>query len=93
MISINKNNDTITITGHSIPVVCAGVSAVFYTTVNALLEYDSECITVYDDSDNDAMTINIIIDDEFVTLWINNMFNMFRDIHKAYPNGLKIKME
>ena len=50
MIKINIQNDEITIKGHSgyaeagSDIVCASVSSIAITTVNALLSIDEDCI-------------------------------------------------
>ena len=50
MIKININKDEITIKGHSgygvegADIVCASVSSISITTVNALLSIDEDCI-------------------------------------------------
>ena len=56
MIKININKDEITIKGHSgyaesgSDIVCASVSSITITTVNALLSIDEDCIT-YEEKD------------------------------------------
>ena len=56
MIKINITKDEITIKGHSgysehgSDIVCASVSSICITTVNALLSIDEDCIT-YEEND------------------------------------------
>lgn len=93
MIKVHKNNNNIIITGHAIPIVCAGVSSITYTTINALMKYNKECIWYNDDSIKDVVNIKILIDDGIVTLLINNMFNMLNDIKEKYKEQIDIIME
>lgn len=93
MITINKQYNNIIVTGHAEPVVCAGVSTIVYTTVNALLKYDKECIWYNDNSIEDTVTMKILIDDEFVSLLIENMFDMFNDIKEEYEEQIDIITE
>lgn len=92
MITITRNNNNIHIEGHSTPVVCAGVSSVLYTTVNLLLMYNSECIDFIDNKELDCVDIDILIEDEFVTMFLDNMFNMFKDIQEMSNNDITIKV-
>ena len=56
MIKISINDDEITIKGHSgykeegSDIVCASVSSISITTVNALLSIDEDCIS-YEEND------------------------------------------
>lgn len=93
MIKIVRQGNSIVITGHTEPVVCAGVSTIVYTTVNALLKYNEECIWYNDNSIEDTVAMKILIDDEFVSLLIENMFDMFNDIKEEYEEQIDITME
>ena len=65
MIKININKDEITIKGHSgyaeegSDIVCASVSSISITTVNALLSIDEDCIE-YEEKDG-KLVLNAIL--------------------------------
>ena len=82
MIKININKNIITFKGHSLPGICAAVSSVMYTTMNAILKYDETSVEYKDE--NDIVTIKIIKHDKIVELLIINMIDMLNDIHSDY---------
>jgi len=82
MIKINKEKDIITMTGHSMPDICAAISSIMYTSVNALLKYNETAIEYKDE--NDIITIEIKKHDTIIDLLINNMFDMFEDVLTDY---------
>ena len=69
-------------TGHSMPDICAAISSIMYTSVNALLKYNETAIEYKDE--NDIITIEIKKHDTIIDLLINNMFDMFEDVHTDY---------
>ena len=94
MINIHQINDNIVIQGHSLPQICAAVSSVLYTTVNAVLKHEElgiesgQC-TFEDNLEDDFFSIKVakpgsdkIGFDDFVDLMIENMFDMFYDIQE-----------
>lgn len=87
MINIHQINDNIVIQGHSLPQICAAVSSVLYTTVNAVLKHEElgietgQC-TFEDNLEDDFFSIKINKHDDFVDLMIENMFDMFYDIQE-----------
>ena len=93
MIKIHREMDTITISGHanysdSNDIVCASVSSVMYTTVNAIFNLNKDAITFVDD----GKECNIIINnkDKVTISLIYNMMLMFEELHKQYPSNIKI---
>ena len=70
MIKINISKDEITIKGHSgysevgTDIVCASVSSISITTVNALLSIDEDCI-IYEEKDG-YLNIKIKRHDEII---------------------------
>lgn len=85
MITITKNKNKIVFKGHASSAVCAGVSSIMYTTVNAISKYKSEAIDYKDV--NDIVTIKIIKTDIIIDLLINNMFDMFNDLVSQVQDG------
>jgi len=85
MITIHQINDSIIIQGHSRPQICAAVSSVLCTTVNAILKEEKlgikngQC-TIEDNLEDDFFNIKIDKHSKFVDLMIENMFDMLYDI-------------
>ena len=94
MIKINKEMDKITISGHANyqdtnDIVCASVSSIMYTTVNAIFNLNKDAITFTDDGNE----CSIIIDnkDDITSSLIDNMMLMFEDLKRQYPSNIEIK--
>ena len=94
MIKITKDNNKIVISGHAgnneygKDIVCASISSIVYTTINAIEKIRLGSIEVID---KDDMQINILTDDEMVNLLIENMFDLFNEIAKTYPKNVSVK--
>ena len=99
MIKVNiiGKNDKIEILGHAMyddfgkDIVCAGVSSIVTTTVNAILTFDNNYIE-YLMKDNN-FTIIVKNHNEIVDNLINNMINMLKEIEVNYPKNIKIRKE
>lgn len=78
MIRVVRDGNKIKISGHSVPDICAAISSIMYTSVNALLEYNKDCISYNDDGD--SVKITILEHDDIIDMIVNNMFNMFKDV-------------
>ncbi len=93
MIKVYYNNKTIKVDGHAgfadygCDIVCASVSSILYTTVNAILSFDSKSITVIDDK---SFIINILSNDDITIKLINNMIDLLKELEKQYPKNIKI---
>ena len=95
-ICISKKDDDIsriTIKGHSgyadngSDIVCASVSSIAITTVNA-------CLRVYNDSiiynENDGfLEIEIQKNDKIINILIENMISLFKELEGKYPKNIK----
>ena len=89
MIRVKKNNNSIKISGHALyniegkDIVCASVSSILYTTVNALLKIDKSSIEFSDD----GKIIEIIkkSDDKIINLLLDNMIDLLKDLSLDYP--------
>lgn len=97
MIKVKYNKDKIKINGHALydiegkDIVCASVSSIIYTTVNALLKINKTSIEFNDDGN----TIEIIklSNDEITNKLLDNMLDLFIDLEKDYPKNIKIESE
>ena len=95
MIKINVNKDEITIKGHSgygiegSDIVCASVSSICITTVNALLSIDEDCIEYIE---NDGyLNIKIKKHNETIDKLINNMINLLNELQSNYKKYIEIR--
>ncbi len=95
----NKDNmiKKINILGHSgyadfgKDIVCAGVSSIVTTTVNAIEMFDKKYISY--ESRKDNFEIIILTHNEIVDNLINNMINMLKDLEEDYPKNIKFRKE
>lgn len=95
MITIKYNEDKVTIKGHAnyrddLDIVCASISSIMYTTVNACLKLDSKSIEYIDDN---TVTINILKKDKTTNTLIENMIALFMEISSEYPKNVKVESE
>ena len=95
MIKVDLSKDKlITVSGHSgyeergKDIVCASVSSIVITTINAIIEIDSDAID-YSDLDN-KIIIRILKEDELVNKLINNMILLLESLEKDYNDYIKI---
>ena len=92
-VDLSKNN-IITVSGHSgyeergKDIVCASVSSIVITTINAIIEINSDAID-YSDLDN-KIIIKILKDDTIVNKLINNMILLLEQLEKDYKEYIKI---
>lgn len=96
MIKIKESNNIITIKGHAEysetdDIVCASVSSIMYTTVNAIMRFDKDSIK-YTDED-DVVTITNIKHDYLTDELLLNMMSLFKGLVKEYPNNIKVESE
>lgn len=96
MINIIKKNNIITISGHANysdkeDIVCASVSSIMYTTVNALLRVDRNSIDYKDDGK--VVTIEVNKNDDLTNILIVNMLSLFNELALKYKDNIKIEME
>lgn len=94
MISIKKNNNVIEISGHAgfndygKDIVCASVSSIIYTTINACAKIMDSSLDV---EDKENMKIIIKTDDEIVNKLIENMMELLNSLHEEYPKNIIVK--
>ena len=95
MIKININKDEITIKGHSgyseegSDIVCASVSSICITTVNALISIDEDCVE-YTEKDG-YLNIKINKHSEVIDKLINNMINLLKELQSQYKKYIEIR--
>ena len=95
MIKVDLSKDKIiTVSGHSgyeergKDIVCASVSSIVITTINAIIEIDNDAID-YSDLDN-KIVIRVIKEDEIVNKLIKNMILLLESLEKDYKEYIKI---
>ena len=93
-ISVIRNNndvDKILIRGHALyddygkDIVCASVSSIVITTVNAILRFDTESIFV----DEDDFVIKVLKHNDIVDKLIINMICLLKELEHDYPDNIK----
>ncbi len=96
-IKINKNKEFINeiiINGHSNydeygkDIVCASVSSIAITTVNAIIRIDNKAIN-YEENDG-YLKIKILKHDKYIDLLLLNMLDLLTKLEKQYQKNLKI---
>lgn len=96
-VKIDEKNDKIVIQGHAMyddfgkDIVCAGVSSIVITTVNAILSFNKNYISYEQNKDEFIILINT--HNNIVDNLINNMINMLREIEEDYPKNINIRKE
>ena len=97
MIKIRIKDKEIIITGHANydeygkDIVCASVSSIVITSINASLRIDKEFLTYKEEQDK--LTINIIGDNNNALLVIENMIAMLKELALTYKKNIKIEEE
>ena len=83
----------IKIKGHSLhddfgrDIVCAAVSSISITTVNAIESIDPKAIKY---TDKNGLSIFVIKEDIIVNKLLNNMLNLLLELEHDYPENIKI---
>lgn len=94
MIKIELKDNLITIKGHAgyddkgKDIVCASVSSIVITTINAIVEINPEAID-YSDLDNEII-IRKLKEDDIVNKLLNNMILLLESLEKDYKEYIKI---
>lgn len=95
MIKIKLDKDNIIISGHSgydvqgKDIVCAGVSVLSITTVNAMLRFDKESVS-YEKKDG-YLNIKILHHTPEIDILLENMISLLREMEKDYKKNIEIK--
>ena len=93
MILVNVRDNQIKISGHANysdgnDIVCASVSSIMYTTVNAIMSFGKDAI-IYEDN-NDVVTITNNKKDDITNKLIDNMIALLNNLVNDYPKNIKI---
>lgn len=94
MIKVKVNDNKIEISGHANydeygkDIVCASVSSIVITTINAIIEIDPDSI-YYEDLDN-KIIIKVLKDDKIIDKLINNMLSLLGQLENDYKDYIKI---
>lgn len=97
MIKVNIENNIIIITGHAgyddfgKDIVCASVSSIVITSINLCLRFNKESIKYKEEKDK--LTIEILSNDDNITLTIENMLMMLEELASTYKKNIKIIKE
>lgn len=94
-VNIKKTNsiNEIRIDGHSgydemgKDIVCAAVSSIVITTVNAILKIDEKSLEYVQD---ESLTITIKKHTKTIDLLIENMLDMLRELEEQYSENISI---
>lgn len=93
MIVVNLKKNLITIEGHASDnnygndIVCASVSSIVYTTINAVLNFDKDSIKVVD---NKNLSIKVIKNNKETEILLRNMVTLLEELKKQYSKKIKI---
>ena len=94
MIKVEIKNNKIEIKGHANyddygkDIVCASVSSIVITTINAIIEFDPE--SIYYEDLNNRILIKKLKDDDITNKLINNMIELLEELEKSYKDNIKI---
>ena len=97
MIKVKESSNTIIITGHANfaeygkDIVCASVSSIVTTSINAALRLESNSL-VYKE-EKDKLTIEIKSTNKNILCIIENMLAMLTELADTYPKNIQIIKE
>ena len=97
MIKVKVQKDSIEVKGHAMyaasgkDIVCASVSCIVITSVNAILKFDEEAIK-YEDKEG-YVKIDILKHNRETDLIILNMIELLEELEKQYSKNIKIYRE
>ena len=72
-------------------IVCASVSSIIITTINATLTFNKDYIKYIQNKDD--FNIEIIEINEVTINLFNNMFRLLQELKEGYPGNIEIKEE
>ena len=87
----NKRIREVSIKGHALyddygkDIVCASVSSIVITTVNAILRVDSKAIFY---SEN-PFVIEVLKDSDMTYLLLDNMISLLKELERDYPKNVR----
>lgn len=97
MIKVNIKKNHIEIKGHAMyddygkDIVCASISSIAITTVNAILRLDEKALK-YRKKDG-FLIIDVLKESEQTNTLILNMIELIKELEKEYPKNIKVNEE
>ena len=97
MIKIIVKDKSIEVRGHAMyaslgkDIVCAAVSSIVTTSVNAILKFDDKAIS-YKEADG-YLKIDILKNTRETRILLENMISLLEELEKQYKNNVKILKE
>ncbi|MBR2587760.1 MAG: ribosomal-processing cysteine protease Prp [Bacilli bacterium] len=97
MIKVKISKKSIEVSGHAKyaahgkDIVCAAVSSITITTVNAILKFDENAINYKED--NGYLKIDILKNNKATKLLLENMIELLEELEKQYEKNIKISRE
>ena len=94
MIKVVISKDNIKISGHAgygvrgTDIVCASVSSIVITSLNAIIRMDDKAISYIEDEG--FIEVNILKHDKYVDNIIDNMISMLEELESDYKKNIKI---
>lgn len=92
----NNLIESIKITGHACydvygkDIVCASVSSIVITTVNAIIRLDEKTI---DYTEDDGIYISVLKHEHVIDILIDNMISLLLELEKQYKKNIIINKE
>lgn len=93
---INEKTKSVSITGHALyddygkDIVCASVSSIVITSVNAIIRFDMESISY---NTENGIFISILKHNEITDTLIDNMVSLLVELEKQYKKNIQISEE
>ena len=97
MIKVKINDKIIIITGHADyeeygkDIVCASVSSIVITSVNAALKLEEKSLEYVEKTDK--LTINILSNNKNILIIMENMIELLEELSLTYKENIKIIKE
>ena len=97
MIKVKINDKIIIITGHADyeeygkDIVCASVSSIVITSVNAALKLEEKSLEYVEKTDK--LTINILSNNKNILIIMENMIELLEELSLTYKKNIKIIKE
>ncbi len=94
MIKVSIKNDNIKVEGHAgygvkgTDIVCASVSSIIITTINAIIKIDSDAINYK--QDEGFIEVNILKHNKYIDILIENMISLLKELEIQYKKNIKI---
>ena len=94
MIKVEISDKKIRVLGHAgyddygRDIVCASVSSIVITSVNAILSFDNEAIN-YEEK-KDELIINILKTDKVTKKLLDNMIDLLKELSNQYEENIKV---